>query len=522
MGVQGYLSLYTILLGWQVYDGLWRIMTQLGLIILPFAFIAVKSFLGPFLSMGAKQSGLVGARRFIIHIFAALFVLLWAGAPIVRLSPHLLHFKPNGTKSQIVTPGHTGTSYDTILPVPNDIKVPLYWYMVLAVSNGFTDQAKQLITQQPVDLRVLQNELNLTTIQDTDLKAEVYRFQKECYLPAYNQFVTYGDKGQKQKEIKASLDKYGKDDIAWIGSETFQKIPGFYNKYYAVKPVPEFPYDDTNPHDQVDAQTGMPQWGCPSCSDWWGFPGFGLRAKLYGQLGDSFKVQLAKMDYVHHGDKKLTEDAAIRAVIEKSTGGSFVRRGYKSEEDAGHGFDNFVGTVAGRAGVEVMAMAEYPKIHVLKNMLPIIQALLLFMIIALLAIALPMSGYSYGFCVSVTVFIFSITFCGFLWHLITWFDQFMLQALYGATGKGSYTDPVTTIWHLSESSSNPQKHLVDITISLGYVFVPLFWLTITSWAGIKLGNALSGFKDATKTAEKAGKGAVSVAKTGVKLVGGRK
>jgi hypothetical protein len=508
MGVQGYLSLYTILLGWKVYDGLWDIITQLGLILLPFAFIAIRSFLNPFLSMGAKDAGTIGARRFVLSIFGALFILINAGAPMVKLSPHILHYQPLCSKSgKIATPGNTGTTYDSILPVPDNIKVPLYWYFVLAVSNGLTNQAMQIISCQPVDLRSLQNELNLTTIQDTNLKAETVRFYNECYLPAYNKFVENSDKQVQQSTIDAALKKYGQDDIGWIGSMTFQVVPGFYDAYYASKPVVGFAYDSNNPHDQIDGQVNTPKWSAPLCLNWWNMPSVGLREKLYNQFSNNLKAELGQIDYHFQGDEILTQDAAIRAVLEKSTGGGFINKGYSSEEDSRTGVNNFYGKWIGKAYIDKLAAEEYPKIHILVNMLPIIQAVLLFVVIMLLALALPMSGYSIGFCATATVFLFSITFCSFLWHAITWFDQFLLQAMYGATDIGKYNDPVRLVYNLTENALNPEKNLVDITISIMYVVVPFIWMGVTGWAGIAVGQAMHGLtdiKDASGTVGKQG------------------
>jgi cbb3-type cytochrome oxidase subunit 3 len=158
MGVQSYLALYTILLGWQEYDALWHMMVSLGLIALPFAFIAYRAFKGPILSMGAKDAGVIATRRFIFNIITALLILLFVGVPSVNLQPQMLHFKPawSGT-TKTAHPGDTGTTYDDLLPVPPNVKVPIFWYVILAFSNGITNQAIDTITSPAVNLRSLQS-----------------------------------------------------------------------------------------------------------------------------------------------------------------------------------------------------------------------------------------------------------------------------------------------------------------------------------------------------------------------------
>ncbi len=516
MGVQGYLSLYTLLLGWQEYDALWHIMASLGFLALPFAFIAYKTFKDPFLSMGAKDAGVIGGRRFIYHLIAGLLVLFFAGVPTVHLDPTVLHFKPKcETTQQTATPGHTGTTYDNLLPVPQNIRVPLFWYVVLSWSNGITDEAMDTLSCPTVNLRALQSELNLTTIQSATLKAETKRFYNACYLPAYNKYVQDNDNQTQQQAIKKSLDKYGQSDVAWMGSETFQSVSGFYNTLYATSPVEGFPYNASQPQDQIEGQVSTPKWGEPSCLDWWQNSNHGLRVKLFNQFSRTFKKKLSKLDYTS-ANRGIVQDAAIRAILEKSTGGNFINPGYATEENYKGGIDNFLAKWGAKGYTDVLAVEEYPKIHIIENALPIIQAVLLAAVIMLLAIALPMSGYSFGFCITAAVFLFSIIFCGFLWHWVTWFDQFLLRALYGVGGTDAHSSVWRLVFNMTESAVSPEKVLVDLTISIFYVFIPFVWLAVAGWAGAQLGQAFFGFVESGGHGSNVGKGVSSGAKSAAK------
>ena len=490
MGVQSYLALYTTLLGWQSYDQIFSILSQLGLILLPFAFIAARSVSEPFLSMGAKGAGEIGARRFIIHIISALFVLVFAAVPMVRLTPNVLHFKPHCEKSNFMAkPGHTGTTYDQKLPMPQSVKVPMVFYIVMALSNGITDQAEDAISCPMVNLRDLQNELTVTQINSVPLKQEVMRFQNACYIPAYNTFLQDNQSNLDQSAIQNALKKYGKDDIGWMGSALFQNVPGFYDKLSAKSPVAGFPYSGTGVNNQINAQTGTPKWGAPTCKTWWQNPTVGLRAKLFEQFGKKAKAQLAEIDY--EGDPARVQDAAIHAMLVKSTGGNFFSPGFYTEQQNQSGLDNFLAKWFSKGYVDYLSLDEYPKIQILKNALPIVQALLLAAFFMMLAIALPLSGYSLGFVITASIFMFSIIFCSFLWHWVSWFDQFLLQALYGAGPTSGHPDPVKLVWHLAESAVNPEKNLANITISLFYIVLPLVWLSIVGWCGVSAGSAMS-------------------------------
>lgn len=490
MGVQSYLSLYTVLLGWHSYDILWHILTQLGLVMLPFAFIAVKSFMEPFLSMGAKDSGVIGSRRFIMHLFLAIFVMLFAGAPWVHLDPSVLHFRPHCEQSaNTATPGHTGTTYDNLLPVPQDVKVPLIWYLVMAVSNGITDEAEDAISCPMVDLRALQNQLNLAVIQSSTLKKEVRRFYQACYLPAYNQFVSDNDKGVNQAAIQSALKRYGDNDIDWIGSLIFQRVAGFYDSFSANAPVVGFPYTSKGINNQVNSQVNTPKWDSPSCLAWWQTPQIGLRDKLYNQFSHKLQAMLAKIDA--GPDHVLAENYAIRAVLNKSTGGGFSDPGFYTEQDNQGGIDNFIAKWFSKYAIDKVALQEYPTIQIIKNALPVVQAILSAACYMLLAIALPLASYSLRFVVIASVFIFSIIFTSFLWHWISWFDQNLLQALYSASPSTGHLDPAQLIWNLGRNALSPEKNLVDFVISLFYIALPGFWLVIVNWAGVAIGNAMN-------------------------------
>lgn len=516
MGVQSYLSLYTLLLGWQEYDALWKILANLGFLALPFAFIAIRAFREPFLSMGAKDAGIIGSRRFVINLIAGLLVLLFAGVPTVYLDPGVLHFKPRcDSKHMTATPGHTGTTYDDLLPVPQNVKVPLFWYVVLAWSNGITDQATDTLSCPVVNLRQLQSNLNLSSIQNPALIAQTRRFYNECFLPAYHRYIEDNKDPTQQQAIKASLKKYGQSDVGWIGSETFQTVSGFYNTLYANKPVKGFPYIASNPEDQIEGQVGKPSWGAPSCIDWWQNENHGLRHKLYNQFSKNFKAQLSKISYTST-NPELVQDAAIKAVLQKSRSTYFINPGFSTEEDYKDGVDNFLGKWGAKGYTDVLAVEEYPKIHIIENALPVIQAVLLSAVVMMLALALPMSGYSFGFCITGAVFLFSVTFCSFLWHWVTWLDQFLLHALYGVDSTDAHSSVWRLVSNMAESAVSPEKVLVDITISIFYIFIPLVWLAVCGWAGVQMGQSFFGFTESSGHGASVGKGVSSTGKSAIR------
>ncbi len=467
MSVTGYLSLYTTLLGWQLYDNLWSIMVDTGLIYLPFAAIFLNAVIPPFLSMGAKDAAVIATRRLFTATLTALAILFVAGMPSVTLSPTVLHFQPACTdSSKDVNPGQTQTTYDNAFPAPSSVTVPVWWYWVMQVSNGVNDAAVASLSCKPIQFRALHNTLDISRIHDPQLQQEVSQFYQQCYLPAYS---TYLDNSQwddtQQAQVQTTLSRFGKQDVGWLGSQTFLTVSGFYDKHRAASPVMDFPFDASRDSEAGQVSNHSP-WGEPQCTDWWQDSQHGLYMKLKAALPPSFTDEIAHMST----DKTVLEQAAVKKLIINSSPHSF--KGYESlEDDQSGGYASDVGEYLG-ASFEKLSF--YPQNKLLVNSLPIIQAILLFAVYMLLAILLPFAKYSVKFCVAASFFLFSLTLCSFLWHSVMWLDNVLMESLYGISG-----------------SMNSWQVWFDKIVALLYLGLPLVLTSMGTWAGIAAGSALS-------------------------------
>lgn len=235
MSVTGYLALYTTLLGWQQYQNLWSIAVGTGLIYLPFVAIILKATLEPYTSMGAKDAAQIAIRRMTIQVLAAFVVIVFAAEPCVSLDPTVLHYTPVCVDNeQPATPGNTGTTYDNTFPVATGVKVPIFWYLVMALANGVTTAASQGLPCAPIDFRELHSQLDLAKIQDPQLKQEVNDFYNDCYLPAYSSYLSKQLSPEQQNAIQQSIQQNGADDVGWLGSQTFLNISGLYDSHSAT------------------------------------------------------------------------------------------------------------------------------------------------------------------------------------------------------------------------------------------------------------------------------------------------
>ena len=192
LGVQSYPELYTTLLGWQMYDAIWDLLSQTGLAFLPFIGIVLRNITHPYTSQETKDAGSTSLRRMEVDFVSTLLFIFFAVSPALTLAPSVLYYTPlcqtNGQSSSY-HPGNTGTTYDQAFTVPTgDIRVPIWWYAVIAFSEGITSGANTLIACAP-DLRKMTSQVAMAKITDPALKEEVQEFEQTCFIPARTQYL---------------------------------------------------------------------------------------------------------------------------------------------------------------------------------------------------------------------------------------------------------------------------------------------------------------------------------------------
>jgi hypothetical protein len=511
MSVTSYLALYITILGWQQYQNLWGIVVGTGLIYLPFVAIILKSTVEPFASMGAKPACQIALRRMFMQIIGALLVITFAALPAVHLDPKVLHYEPLCTpNAQKATPGNTGTTYDNVFPVPTNVKVPMFWYLVMAVSNGFTHAASIGLSCAPINYREVHSELNVANIQDPYLQKQAARFYSDCYVPAYSKYISGDLSKDQQAQIDNTLKKHGKDDVKWMGSQAFLTTPGFYSAFKASKPVKGFAFDPAR--DAEEGQVpGHSEWGEPTCSNWWNDVGNGVHEKLAQAL------PVGVMQAILHLGKSKAElqDAAIRTLIVHSFANQSMQdfsRGYQSVNDNLKG-DYISRSLGEPIGVAFHNMTFLPKLHLLINALPLIQGALLFAMYVFLALAIPFSSYRMSFCVTGAIIIFSVIFCSYIWNLVAWFDNYLIQALYpslhGIKGMGG----ILNSWF---GQPIPHERFTNMVIGTLYIVLPFFWMIMMGWCGFAVSHFMASVTSGMSgSASAAGGEAGGAAKTAI-------
>ena len=116
--------------------------------------------------------------------------------------------------------------------------------------------------------------------------------------------------------------------------------------------------------------------------------------------------------------------------------------------------------------------------------LPLVQALLLLGIYALLPMIVVLSRYSLSMMAVGAMAIFSVKFWSVLWYLTMWVDQNLINSMY---------PDVNTFLQIF---ANPGEHdanrmlLNMITTSL-HLGLPLLWIGMMVWAGMKVGQSIT-------------------------------
>ena len=115
--------------------------------------------------------------------------------------------------------------------------------------------------------------------------------------------------------------------------------------------------------------------------------------------------------------------------------------------------------------------------------LPMVQAILLLGMYALLPLVVVLSRYSIAMMVTGAMAIFTVKFWIVLWYLAMWVDQNLIQSMY----------PDVNVF--LQIFANPGEHdtkrmlLNMITTSL-YLGLPLTWSGMMAWVGVNVGRSI--------------------------------
>jgi hypothetical protein len=463
IGVQSFPELYTLLMGWDLYDKLWALLTQTGLTYLPFIGMILRNVAESYIAH--RDTGQIALRRMEVNLIVTLLLILVAASPCIPVSAHAISYSPVcGTdKDQTYHLGDTGTTYDKAFSVPTDnVTIPIWWYAVISISEGITNAANTLVGCVP-NLRKMITQVDMAQIPDPEIKQELQDFQTMCYIPARTQFNQDKqiNRVKNLDRIEMNVKKYGVEDTEWLGSHSFSDV--YYQNMQASHPIPGFPYNANQDINADVNQKNPPAYAAPLCQEWWNDSEYGLKNRLYQVLPKSFMDE-----FKNYLNDIKTHDDVVKRIMNNVNG--FDNANIPIGD---YGYSHVVSAL----GIWIHQMEEYPKLYAASQAAPIMQALLLLMVYVFLPFSLIFSSYRASTFITGGMLIFSVIFWGFIWHLVSWVDSTLMQALYSG-------------WFAKQGAG---ATLADMIIASLIIFAPLFWFIFMGAMGVAVGDIVSGF-----------------------------
>lgn len=494
MGVDSYLQIFTIPLGWYFYNVIWDVLATSGIVYLPFLGILIDSWQDAYV-VGEDGNGAgIAVRKMEIELYMALTVVMLACVPtgLTPIARGNLFYEPPATTAEPTPTTATGTAPDstygtTFASTPATVNVPVWWYSVLALTSGLN----QAIVKAPLINLEAVHKLNeasqLAKITNPQVASELNRFQNECMVPARTLFLQMNP---LTPTATSALATYGKTDTEWAGSHVFRDEPTLYASLYASTQVEGFPFNPVRDADLAGGTT-LPTWGRPTCKEWWETAGSGLRSRLISEAALS-SSKLAGLISTF-GPTLTAEQQAdqVAQVVMDKTDLMVMPDAYTPNK--GIGQQAIEGT-AKSAALTVMSLLTWINTTVLRPALPFAQALILMAMCLFLAPIMIFSRYSLSAMVAGALAIFTVKF----WTVMWWITDF----LYDKLAMSLYpTEPSLVGWltRAFDAATANNRVLLDIVFASGYVGLPLIWTAMMSVVGIKAVSGINSAMNASLT-----------------------
>ena len=471
------------------YGVLWDVLTETGVVYLPFLGILLDNWREPATDAPIGSASGISLRRMEFELFTAFLVVVLAAQPgsLTAFQANAIRYTPPPTlRDPNPDPVNLSVNDSTFgvsgfVDYEAMVETPGWWYAVLAFSSGLNHAVVEGLPRGD-DIRQAAQYARMVTLRNPKLRQEVAQFHHDCYVPARSKLFR---EHSTTRSIDRLVEKFGQEDVDWIGSHVFRETPGYYDIYRASSSITDWPYDvhrDTE-YDPLDP----PPNGRPYCKEWWENEGMGLRAKLI----EVVNVQAAGYPAVllnfgfSFNSEQFKDVVARTALLNKPPNWSNNDLKDRNTATTGwlSGVESTIKSIVSGAGIAVAAGVASLTITVLLQLLPMLQALILLCIYALLPMLLVLSRYSLNVMISMGITIFSIKFWTVLWYLAQWVDQNLITAMYPDTN-------ILISNFLLDREHGTKRILLNTATGLMYIGLPVLWTLIMGWAGVKAARSI--------------------------------
>jgi hypothetical protein len=486
-----YLEYYLTLAAWIVHNGIWDVLVASGLFALPFIVIVVQEWLKA-RAEGADEGnkGVLSSLRIENRVFVAIVVVMFAGMPSIDVDLDIIRFDESRSEQcqvNLPQPAQTGWSQSFSTLNNQSAKVPVWWFLLHAISRAITGASVAAIPCG-TDLRQIRMDIDATRIDDPLLAQEVADFTHDCYGPARAKLFMN----------RPTLSEEQRNDVTWIGSRYFLNTPGFYDTYHSRTPRIAWPYDETRDAGLALVDSGG---GYPTCRQWWSDGGSGLRARLLRVVDPGLLSRIGQ--WAGFLSQTEVDDSVIRAIVsprQQKLNQGAVYTDYGGQIDKT--LPNIIARGVGDAGMAVGALSAYPALDVLRQALPMVLSFLKMAFVICIPLVLVIGAYELKALATLSVVYFALFYVDFWFQLARWLDSTILDALYG-WGFG-WNRPHTNFDPFVGLNNTFGDLLLDFVMGAMFVVMPAFWVGALGFAGMRVGNFLSGLNGATSEAKGAG------------------
>ena len=542
MYVDSYLEIFTTMYGWAFANIISSIIIGTGLVVVPFFVIIFKKW------MDAKEQGMQAGGILSLleaaqtRLVAALFVATTCFFSYSSLGNIDLVHQPKGTllepnPQEVSREKGTDSAMDTamqdakkggISQVGNNVdgldRVPLWWYSVMAMSSGINNAVRDGLSSFENPAREIQALAQLSTLEDNGLQNKAIAFRSQCWKEARRRYnersgIQSGKPGALSAEANKILE-IDKSDVTWIGSELYLTEQGFYDNIFLEDTSAFGSLTTTAAAGQNTGGAGNAVLHNPSCKEIW--EGNGSYKGLLNEMAEhSPKAQdlisglrnlwqkagnkwASLVGSVHGKDKEVQiKSHAVRGMLARSTTSMNMTTNADSSDigmyGASKGFDNAVASAAGAFGLTVQSLKGDMWRQPLLTGLPMAQALLLMGIYTFLPLAVFLSGYDLRALFLGTVALFTVKMFASMWTIAQWIDAKLVTSMYP-----------DSLGHWIKLVERPDVAVLDgykaqilNTLLVGLlVGLPMLWVSMMGWLGIRLGAASVALMAAAETTAK--------------------
>ena len=559
MTVGSILEIYTTLWGWKLYGVLWTLFASTGIALYPFMMMVYQNWRSPAESssmVSTSEISSLQSMKWALGFKVAVLVL--AVVPLAGIDVSQMRYaKSCGGEDRLeITHGSDDTTYgDMEDPVPSisnsEIRVPFLFHFVMQLAGGVNNA---VITHMPcVDgIAELNRQLANVVLDDPELKKEYSRFFTECHVRARSRLneALEQKSGPLYEHVRAALDAgdYKPEELLELDSDFFRETEGFYlpcpdpstcgHSLQALKPVDGFVPDTTDGERDAAMPASQAALGAghPYCGEWWD----SLRPRLInaGKLQSAMTIgdavtsspieviaqvsdRISSLSLSAEEQEKLVLRSLVRSNPPDFTGiyegeeseyAKYMQRQAQALNKLGlDGVSGVAGAVAvagifgalskipgvGDVGEAVVSqmVGFYVSLWVAKMAAPMMQALVLMMIYALLPIYLVVSEYKVESAITALVLVFVVKIFTLVFVSAEYLENTLFAAMYPNMG---YWGSIATM--------GAKRLVLDMMLLMLYLIGPLLLLQLVTMAGQRISQVGGAGDSGTSRASGLGQG----------------